>query len=72
MGTMAEATDGYVLIDGLKALASRLAVEIDGCGDQKVLATLSRQYRETMNRIDELEGAVDEEDDVAAIISRDR
>lgn len=72
MGKLAEATDGYVLVDGLKALADILASELDGCDDQRLVPQLARQYRETMVKIDELEGGIDDEDEVAAIIVRNR
>jgi len=72
MGLMADATGGYVLLDGLKALADRLASEIDCCDDPKLVPQLARQYRETMVKIDELEGGEDAEDEVAAIIVRNR
>ena len=72
MGKLAEATDGYVLVDCLKALADILASELDGCDDQRLVPQLARQYRETMVKIDELEGGIDDEDEVAAIIVRNR
>ena len=72
MGRMTEATSDYVLLDGLKALADRLAAELDGCGDPKLVPQLARQYRETLLKIDELEGGTDDEDEVAAIIARNR
>ena len=71
-GTMREATVGYVRLDGLKALARRLADEIDECSDQRVLAGLARQYREALAEIDAIEGGADDEDEVAAIIVRNR
>ena len=66
------ATDGFVEIEGLKALAVRLAAEIDGCYDVKVMSQLARQYRETMGRIATIEGGVDEDDEITAIILRNR
>lgn len=72
MGTVKEATADFVLLDGLKALAERLSDEIDKCDDSRELAALSRQYRETMVKIDEIEGGPDDEDAVAAIINRNR
>ena len=72
MGAMTDATSDYVLLDGLKALAARLSKEIDECTDNRELAGLSRQYRETMVKIDEIEGGPDDEDAVAAIINRIR
>lgn len=72
MGSMTEATNDYVLLVGLKALARRLAAEIDACVDQKLMAGLSRQYRETMTQIDTIIGGDDDDDEIAAIILRNR
>lgn len=72
MGRMTDATDGYELLRGLKALADRLASELDSCGDQKLIPQLARQYRETMLKIDELEGGADDDDEINAIIVRNR
>ena len=70
--SMQDATDGYDEITGLKALATRLAAELDACYDVKVVPQLARQYRETMNRIATIEGSVDDDDEIAAIILRNR
>lgn len=72
MGQMVDATEGYALLPGLKALADRLACELDSCDDQKLVPQLARQYRETMVKIDELEGGEDDDDEIAAIILRNR
>lgn len=72
MGQISEATEEFVLLDGLKALARSLAADLDVCEDAKDKATLSRQYRETMIKIDAIEGGVDTDDDIAAIIVRNR
>lgn len=72
MAAVTDATRGYVLLDGLKALADRLAAEVDACDDPKALPALARQYRETMSRIDAIEGGSDGEDEIAAIILRNR
>jgi hypothetical protein len=72
MGRMKEATSNYVLLDGLKALAQQLAEEIDTCEDQKLMAGLARQYRETMTQIDAIEGGEDDDDEIATIILRNR
>lgn len=70
--SVSAATSEFSELDGLKALAARLAHEIDVCFDLKVLPQLARQYRETMNRIAIIEGGVDEDDEIAAIILRNR
>lgn len=71
-GRMARATSGYRRLDALKALARKLAEELDNCMDQKTVAGLARQYRETMAEIDAIESGVDDEDEVSAIIQRNR
>ena len=70
--SMQSATDGYDELTGLKALVTRLAAEIDACDDVRVVPQLARQYRETMNRIATIEGGVDEGDEIASIILRNR
>lgn len=72
MPSVKRATSGYVELNGLKALARRLAIEIDACCDQRLMPSLARQYRETMYRIATIEGGVDEDDEIAAIILRNR
>ena len=72
MGRMTDATAGFALLPGLKALASQLAEELDGCEDQKLVAGLARQYRETMTQIDAIEGGMDDDDQIATIILRNR
>lgn len=72
MCQMVDATEGYVLLDGLKALADKLAANLDSCHDPKLLPQLARQYRETMVKIDELESGADDDDEIAAIIIRNR
>lgn len=70
--SIADATDGFDRLEGLKALAARLAHELDSCQDQKLVAGLARQYRETMAEIDAIEGGSDADDEIAAIIVRNR
>ena len=69
---MSDATREFDELDGMKALATMLARELDTCVDQKLVPQLARQYRETMNRIATIEGGVDEDDEIAAIILRNR
>ena len=71
-GRMTEATDGYGLLPGLKSLADYLAERLDSCDDDKLVPQLARQYRETMLKIDAIEGGDDGDDEVAAIIIRNR
>jgi hypothetical protein len=77
MGAMLDATQDFVLLDSLKALAKRLAQDIDACrvgnaDDAKTLPGLSRQYRETMLKIDAIEGGNNDDDEIATIILRNR
>lgn len=72
MGQISDATEGFVLLDGLKALARSLAADLDACDEAKDKASLARQYRETMKTINEIEGGIDSDDDIAAIIIRNR
>lgn len=69
--------NGLGLLGELRALAACLADEIDRCKggsiDQlKILPGLSRQYRETVVKIDALESGIDANDDIATIILRNR
>ena len=67
-----DATDGFVELDGLKALATRLAAELDACEEPRLVPQLARLYRETLGRIATIEGGVDDDDEIAAIILRNR
>ena len=74
---ISDVTDGGTLLECLKALANRLADEIDICragdaNDAKVLSCLARQYRETVIKIDALESGTDDNDEIATIILRNR
>lgn len=68
--TMKSATAEGSRIEMLKALAARLASAIDGMDDERSLASLARQYRECIREIDELEGGVDDDDQINIIIER--
>ena len=72
MGRIAAATGGYDELTALKALADYLAESLDACGDGRLVPQLARQYRETMNRIATIEGGADDDDEIAAIILRNR
>ena len=54
----------------LKALASRLASAIDGIEEERSLASLARQYRECIREIEDIEGGVDDDDQISIIIGR--
>ena len=77
MGAMTDAISDYDRLTGLKALADSLARDIDGLDmsdkdEMKLKPQLARQFRETLRDIDEIEGGVDEDDEIAAIIVRNR
>lgn len=55
-------------LDKLKALAKVLAQEIDEA-ESKELASLARQYRETLKEIEEIEGGSDLNDEIGEILS---
>ena len=54
----------------LKALLEILADRIDESPGARDLAQLSRQYRETLAEIEEIEGAEQKDDDIEEILSR--
>ena len=56
----------------LKELRDILAANIVACESPRDLAALSRQYRETLREIAELEGGEDAGDEIAAIINGNR
>ena len=53
----------------LIALRDKLAYAIDTCESMRDLAALSRQYRETIREIEEIEGATIHDDEIAEILS---
>ena len=53
----------------LKELRNTLLFAIEDCDSKRDLAALSRQYRETLKEIDELEGAEPINDDIAEILA---
>ena len=68
MAGMIEITDGTRL-EQLKELLRILAGEIDERPGARDLAQLSRQYRETLKEIEEIEGAEQNDDDISEILS---
>lgn len=53
----------------LKVLLGILAERIDESPGARDLAQLSRQFRETLQEIEEIEGAAQNDDDIAEILS---
>jgi len=70
MTTLLEATRSGTRAEQLHVLAYQLATAIDDCIDAKTLPQLSRQYRETMREIEEIEGGDDTVDEISEIINR--
>ena len=68
MAGMIEITNGTRL-EQLKELLRILADEIDERPGARDLAQLSRQYRETLKEIEEIEGAQQNDDDISEILS---
>ena len=55
-------------IEKLKELETKLYVAMQGA-QNKDLATLAKQYRETLKEIEEIEGTEDNNDDISEILS---
>lgn len=56
-------------IEQLKALLLIVAEEIDSKPGSRDLAALARQYRETLKEIEEIEGALNNDGEIAEILS---
>lgn len=70
MGRMTDANATGDRLTQLRALADELASRLDGTEDVRTIASLARQYRETINDIAEVTGVADEGGDVADLIRR--
>ena len=71
--TLSKATAAGDRLACLKVLADRLAAEIDACDTPAVLPHLSRQYREALREIAELEPKGDDDiDDIIGDLPRVR
>ena len=56
-------------LNQLIALRKKLAESIDHCDSMRDLAALSKQYRETIKEIEEIENADGNEDEIAKLLS---
>ena len=56
-------------LEQLKKLRDTLAKAIDACESMRDLAALSRQYRETIREIEEIEGADNDGDEIGEILA---
>ena len=59
-------------LEQLTTLRDILASSIDECDSMRDLASLSRQYRETIREIETIESGEDDGDEIASIILRHR
>lgn len=57
-------------LEQLIALRDTLACAIDSCESMRDLAALSRQYRETIREIEEIEGTEAADDEIGDILNR--
>lgn len=69
MATMKSVTARGTRLEQLKTLARVLAVNIDTCKDCRALPQLTKQYRETIREIEEIEGANDDGDEIGEILA---
>lgn len=58
-------------VEQLRELLLILAKEIDDEPGARDMASLARQYRETLKEIEEIEGATDDTDEIAKLLSGD-
>lgn len=56
-------------VEQLKELLTVLAEQIDDKPGARDMASLARQYRETLKEIEEIEGTTDDGDEIAQILS---
>ena len=68
MATMKSITARGTRLEQLKQLAKVLAAGIDTCKDCRALPQLTKQYRETIREIEEIEGANNHGDEVSDIL----
>lgn len=66
---LTEIVDNGTRLEQLKELLRILADEIDERPGARDLAQLSRQYRETLKEIEEIEGAEQNDDAISEILS---
>jgi hypothetical protein len=69
MATMKSITARGTRLEQLKQLAKVLASGIDACEDCRALPALTKQYRETIREIEEIEGADNDGDEIGEILA---
>ena len=57
------------MVEQLKELLLVLAEQIDSKPGARDMASLARQYRETLKEIEEIEGTQDDDDDIGKILA---
>lgn len=67
---LTEIVDNGTRLEQLKELLRILADQIDARPGARDLAQLSRQYRETLKEIEEIEGSENNDDDISEILSK--
>ena len=67
--SLLKASESSNRITQLIELRKALAEAIDRCESARDLAALSRQYRETIREIEEIEGGTDGEDEIDKILN---
>ena len=65
---MSDLKENETRLTKLKTLAKVLAISIDMAED-KAVAPLARQYRETIKEIEEIEGTKSNDDEISGILS---
>lgn len=70
MATMKSITAKGTRLEQLKQLAKILATNIDVCQDARALPALAKQYRETVQEINELEGATSNDDEIEKLLAK--
>lgn len=68
---MMQTVAGGSRVEQLRELLLILAKEIDDGPGARDMASLARQYRETLKEIEEIEGATDDTDEIAKLLSGD-
>lgn len=68
MGRLYEASESAGRLEQLTELREILACAIDECGSMRDLAALSKQYRDTIREIEEIEKAGGTDDEIAEIL----
>lgn len=69
MAKMKSITQRGSRLEQLKVLSNVLAASIDTCKDCRALPALTKQYRETIREIEEIEGVNDDGDEIGQILA---